>query len=57
MSRVIVMIAVVVAVLKGPLPAKSIGVVAEQGLWAIRNLAVVDDNKRRLGAAGACNGQ
>ena len=51
------MVAVVVAVLQGPLPAKSIGVVAEQGLWAIRNLAVVDDNKRRLGTAGACDGE
>ena len=49
------MLAVVVKLLQGSL---SINVgVAQQGLWAIRNLAVKDDNKELLGAAGACEGE
>ena len=30
--------------------------VAEKGLWAVINLAIDDDNRRRLGEAGAATG-
>ena len=50
------MVAVVVAVLRGPL-SSSAGV-AEAGLGAMKNLAYKnDDNRRLLGAAGACAGE
>ena len=49
------MVAVVVAVLRGPL-SSSEGV-AEAGLDAMRILAINDDNRRLLGAAGACDGE
>ena len=48
------MFAVVVAVLQGQLSGNA--GVAEQGLCAIQNLAVSDDNSRLLGAAGCCEG-
>ena len=52
----LLMVAVVVAVLRGPL-SSSAGV-AEAGLWAMGALASNnDDNKRLLGAAGACDGE
>ena len=45
----------VVTVLRGPL-ARS-GMVAEQGLKVIANLANRDENNRLLGAVGACKGE
>ena len=45
----------VVKLLRGPLFRQV--VVATAGLQAIGNLAVRDDNKKLLGAAGACDGQ
>ena len=50
----IVLTVVVMAVLRGPFYSNTS--VIEQGLWAIRNLAVRDDNSRLLGTAGACEG-
>ena len=50
-----IMGAAVAVVLRGPLSG-SAGV-AQQGLWAIRNLAVCHDNKRLLEAAGTCEGE
>ena len=47
--------AVVVKLLRGPLFRQV--VVATAGLQAIGNLAVRDDNKKLLGAAGACDGE
>ena len=49
------MVAVVVAVLRGPL-SSSAGV-AKAGLGAMQNLAANDDNRRLLGAAGGCDGE
>ena len=49
------MVAAVVAVLQGPLSETA--VVVKQSLRAIRNLAVRFDNKKRLGNAGACEGE
>ena len=50
------MVAVVVAMLQGPLSDKAGAV--EQGLRAIGNLADSnDDNRKLLGAAGACDGK
>ena len=43
------------ALLEGPL--SSTAEVTKQGLSAIRNLAVSEENRRLLGAAGACNGE
>ena len=51
----VVVAAVVVEFLQGPF--SNLAGVVEQGLWAIRNLAVREDNSRRFGAAGACNGE
>ena len=51
-----VMVAVIAAVLRGPL-SDNAGV-AQQGLWAIVNLVFHNgDNSRLLGAAGACKGE
>ena len=50
-----VLIAVVVTVLQGPLSESAR--VVEQGFWAIRNLAIRENNGKRLGAAGACQGE
>ena len=47
--------AVVLDVLRGPL-SDSAGV-TEAGLGALGTLAVDDDNRRLLGAAGACEGE
>ena len=47
--------AVVVALLRGPLFRQV--VVATAGLQAIGNLAVRDDNRKLLVAAGACDGE
>ena len=43
------------AILQGPLSSSS--EVAKQGLFAIRILAVSEENRRLLGAAGVCNGE
>ena len=48
-----VMVAVVVRVLRGTIG----GGVAVQGLWIIRYLADNVENRRLLGAAGACKGE
>ena len=52
---VIVMVVVVLALLQGPLSGNA--AVTQQGLWAIQNLAVREDNKMLLVAAGACDGE
>ena len=50
------MVAVVLAVLRGPLSSSAD--VAKAGLGVMRNLAYDnDDNRRLLGAAGACDGE
>ena len=49
------MAAVVVAALRGPL-SDNLGV-AEQGLRAIRYLALGDNSIKLMGAAGACEGE
>ena len=49
------MVAVVAAVLRGPLSSNE--GVAKAGLVAMCTLAINDDNKRLLGAAGACDGE
>ena len=49
------MVAVVVVALRGPL-SDNVGV-AEQGLKAIRHLALGDNNIKLMGAAGACKGE
>ena len=46
---------VVVSVLRTQGPASV--AVAEQGCWAIVNLAADDANRTALGAAGACEGE
>ena len=46
------MLAVVVAVLRGPLSA--IADVTEQGLWAIGHLSGKEENTRVFGSVGAC---
>ena len=51
----VVMVTAVVAALQGSFSGE-LGV-AEQGLWAIRNLAMSEDNMRLLVAAGACEGE
>ena len=43
------------AILQGPLSSSA--EVAKQGLWAISNLAVNGENRKLLGAKGACNGE
>ena len=45
----------VVAVLRRPFAGGYY--VAEQGLKAVANLAVIDDNSRLLGTSGACEGE
>ena len=55
MYWVIPVIPVVVEILDGPLSETAS--VAEQGLLAIRNLAVRDESSRLLGIAGACEGE
>ena len=53
---ILIVVAVVALLLRRPF-SRSVGV-AEYGLRAIGNLAVRDDNNRRLlGAAGACEGE
>ena len=49
------MVTVIVAILRGPLSGSAS--VVEQGLRAIQNLAINDENRRLLGAAGACKGE
>ena len=48
------LLAVVLAVLQGPLFGKES--VAQQALRAIWSLAVGDDNRRKLGIMGVCEG-
>ena len=53
--RVIVMVVVVVAVLRGPLSENTS--TAEAGMGAIRNLSLSENNERILAAAGAGEGE